>query len=296
MIVSTKLIGENTSMCMFNCYWRSEVKFYYLTTVKQSQAVAIPTGIFRYFIITCLDTNVHVSAQTWLWPHDLGTNMCGHKLVWAQTCVGTIVSGHNRVWAQSCLGTNMWRHKRVWAQSCVGTNVCGHNRVWAQSCVGTIVCGHNRVWAQSCVGTIVCGHNRVWAQSCVGTIVCGHNRAWAQSCLGTIVSGHNRVWAQSCLGTIVSGHNRVWAQSCGLNRVGSIIYGPNRVVSINNNTILCQWQYAIIKVTKNWSLKSILLINFEYFKWFCIRTSPISSQSHCCIIIDISIKMASIEI
>ena len=58
--------------------------------------------------------------------------------------------------------------------------------------------------------------------------MCGHNHVWAQSCLGTNVSGHNRVWAQSCVGTIVSGHNRVWAQSCGLNRVGSIMYGPNR--------------------------------------------------------------------
>ena len=87
------------------------------------------------------------------------------------------------------------------------------------------------MWAQSCVGTIVCGHNRVWAQSCLGTIVSGHNRVWAQTCVGTIVSGHKRVWAQSCLGTIVCGHNRVWAQSCGLNRVGSIMYGPNRVVS-----------------------------------------------------------------
>ena len=111
---------------------------------------------------------------------------------------------------------NISGHKCVWAQMCVGTNVCGHNRVWAQSCVGTNVSGHK------CVGTIVCGHNRVWAQTCLGTNV------WAQSCVGTIVCGHNRVWAQTCVGTIVSGHNRVWAQSCGLNRVGSIMYGPNR--------------------------------------------------------------------
>ena len=27
----------------------------------------------------------------------LGTNMCGHNRVWAQSCLGTIVSGHNRV-------------------------------------------------------------------------------------------------------------------------------------------------------------------------------------------------------
>ena len=29
-----------------------------------------------------------------------GTNVSGHKRVWAQTCVGTIVCGHKRVWAQ----------------------------------------------------------------------------------------------------------------------------------------------------------------------------------------------------
>ena len=113
------------------------------------------------------------------------------------TCQGTNVSGHKHVWAQSCVGTNVCGHKRVWAQTCVGTNVCGHNHVWAQSCLGTIVCGHNRVWAKSCLGQIVSGHNRVWAQSCVGTIVCGHNRVWAQSC------GLNHVWAQSWW-------NRVW--------------------------------------------------------------------------------------
>ena len=132
---------------------------------------------------------------------------------------------------------NISGRKCVWAQTCVGTIVCGHNRVWAQTCLGTNLSGHNRVWAQSCVGTNVCGHNRVWAQSCLGTIVSGHNRVWAQSCLGTIVSGHNRVWAQSCQGTIVSGHNRVWAQSCGLNRVGSIMYGPNRGGTINGSGI-----------------------------------------------------------
>ena len=96
----------------------------------------------------------------------------------------------------TCQGTNVSGHKHVWAQSCLGTNVCGHNRVWAQSCLGTNVSGHNRVWAQSCLGTIVSGHNRVWAQSCLGTIVSGHNRVgtivWAQSC------GLKYVWAQSC--------------------------------------------------------------------------------------------------
>ena len=47
MIVSTRLIGENTSMCMFNCCRRSEVKCDYLTTVKQSQAVFL----LEYFVI-----------------------------------------------------------------------------------------------------------------------------------------------------------------------------------------------------------------------------------------------------
>ena len=47
MIVSTRLIGENTSMCMFNFCWRSEVKYDYLTTVKQSQAVFL----LEYFFI-----------------------------------------------------------------------------------------------------------------------------------------------------------------------------------------------------------------------------------------------------
>ena len=42
-----------------------------------------------------------------------GTNMCGQKLVWAQTCVGTIVCGHKRVWAQSCVGTNVYGPNRV---------------------------------------------------------------------------------------------------------------------------------------------------------------------------------------
>ena len=74
----------------------------------------------------------------------LGTNMCGHKRVWAQSSVGTNVCGHKLVW-----------DKRVWAQSYVGTNVCGHNRVWAQTCLGTIVCAHNRV------GSVMYGHKRV---------------------------------------------------------------------------------------------------------------------------------------
>ena len=79
----------------------------------------------------CLGTNVHVSTQTWLWPHDY--NMPVLKCVWAQTCVGTIVCGHNRV------GSSMYGHKRVWAQTCVGTIVCGHNRV------GSSMYGHKRV-------------------------------------------------------------------------------------------------------------------------------------------------------
>ena len=40
-----------------------------------------------------------------------------------------------------CVGTNVCGHKCVWAQMCVGTVVCGLSRVWAQSCVGSVVCG-----------------------------------------------------------------------------------------------------------------------------------------------------------
>ena len=95
----------------------------------------------------------------------------GHKRVCAQTymflprhdCDQTIMT---------CQGTNVSGHKHVWAQSCLGTNVCGHNRVWAQTCLGTIVSGHNRVWVSGHirVGTFVwaqsCGLKYVWAQSC----------------------------------------------------------------------------------------------------------------------------------
>ena len=67
----------------------------------------------------------------------------GHKRVWTQTymflprhdCDHTIIT---------CQGTNVSGHKHVWAQSCLGTIVSGHNRVWAQSC------GLKYVWAQSC--------------------------------------------------------------------------------------------------------------------------------------------------
>ena len=55
-----------------------------------------------------------------------------------------------------CLGTNMCGHKRVWAQACVGTNVSGHKGVWAQTCLGTIMSGHNRE------GSSMYGHN-VWS-------------------------------------------------------------------------------------------------------------------------------------
>ena len=48
-------------------------------------------------------------------------------------CVGTNVCG-----------TNVGGHKRLWAQACVGTNVSGHKRVRAQSS------GHMNVWAQTC--------------------------------------------------------------------------------------------------------------------------------------------------
>ena len=79
--------------------------------------------------------------------------MCGHKRVWAQTCVGTNVSGHKRVQSQTCVGTGVSGHKRVQAQTSLGTNVCGHKRASAQSF------GHNHagifVWAQACMGTNV---------------------------------------------------------------------------------------------------------------------------------------------
>ena len=55
-----------------------------------------------------------------------------------------IVSDHNN----SFWGTNVPGHRRVWAQSCLGTIVSGHSRVWAQSCgpsrVGPIMYGHKR--------------------------------------------------------------------------------------------------------------------------------------------------------
>ena len=55
-----------------------------------------------------------------------------------------IVSDHNN----SCWGTNVPGHRRVWAQSCLGTIMSGHNHVWAQSCgpsrVGPIMYGHKR--------------------------------------------------------------------------------------------------------------------------------------------------------
>ena len=155
IIVSTRLIGENTSM--YNCCWRSEVKCDYLTTVKQSQAVFL----LEYSVI-------------------LLYNMSGHKHTrFCPDMIESIRLYHVR--AQMCLGTNVFGHKRVWAQTSVGTIECGHKRVWAQTCLGTIVCGHKRVRAQTCVGTNVCGHNRVWAQSCEGTNVYGHKRVLAQS-------------------------------------------------------------------------------------------------------------------
>ena len=121
------LLAKRSEMWLFN----------YCSAISSS----IPTGIFRYFIITCHGTNV-----------------------WAQTCLGT-----------NLLGTNVSGHKRVWTQTCLGTNVCWHNHVWAQTCVGTNVCWHERVWAQTCVGTIMSGHKRVWAQTCLSTIMSGHN-------------------------------------------------------------------------------------------------------------------------
>ena len=43
----------------------------------------------------------HVWAQSWGAQTRVGTNVCGHKRVRAQTCVGTVV------WAQSCMVTNV---------------------------------------------------------------------------------------------------------------------------------------------------------------------------------------------
>ena len=110
-----------------------------------------------------------------------------------------IVSGHNN----SCWGSNVSGHKRVWAQTCLGTNVSGHNHVWVQTCLGTVMYGLNRV------GTIMSRHKRVWSQSCLGTIVPGPKRVWAQTCLGTNVSGHKHVWGQTCVGPVLWAQSRM---------------------------------------------------------------------------------------
>ena len=107
------------------------------------------------------------------------------------------------------------------------------------------------------LGTNMCGHNHVWAQSCMGTNVSGHNRVWAQSCLGTIVSLHNHVRAQTCLGTIVSGHNRV----------GSSMYGHNRVVSVRIPPVNCKLFTLIVFTQMNsrptiYCFKTLLFILF----------------------------------
>ena len=95
-------------------------------------------------IILLLSKDMIVSGYDSCW----GTNVCGHKRVWVQSCMCTIM------WAQSCLGTNVCGHKRLWARKCLCTTVCGHKRFWAQN-----VCGHSHVvtivWAQSCMGTNV---------------------------------------------------------------------------------------------------------------------------------------------
>ena len=135
LIVSTRLIDENTSMAV-NCCWRSEVKYDYLTTVQQSPAVFL----LEYFFIlllqvwaqTCLGT-----TYTFLPRHD-----CDHTIM---ICQVTKASGYKRFWAQTCVGANVCGHKRVWAQTCLGTNVCVHKRVWAQSCGPKYAYGHKRV-------------------------------------------------------------------------------------------------------------------------------------------------------
>ena len=70
-----------------------------------------------------------------------------------------ILSGHNN----SCCGTNVPGHKRVWAQSCLGTNqMC----LETFKRLGTNVSGHKCVWAQTCLGTNASRHKRVWTQLC----------------------------------------------------------------------------------------------------------------------------------
>ena len=81
-----------------------------------------------------------------------------------------IVPGYN-----SCRGTNMSGHKRVWAQTCLGTVMYGLNRVGTvmYDCVHHVMYGH--VWAQICLGTIMYGYKHVWANR-VGSIMYGHKR------------------------------------------------------------------------------------------------------------------------
>ena len=137
---------------------------------------SIPPGIYHNFITTCQGIK-YVSRLKRVWAQTctfLPRHDCDHTII---TCQGTNLSGHKRVWAQTCVGTNVSRHKRVWAQKCVGTNISGHNRVWVQTCMGTIIVGgHKLVCAQSCVCTNVSGHNRV------GSSMYGHKR---------VVSGEN---------------------------------------------------------------------------------------------------------
>ena len=143
IIVFTRLI-----MCQLD-WWKHKHAQLLLVFINHQQYSSWNISLLYYSMSACQGTK-YVS---------------GHKCVWEQTymflprhdCDHTIIT---------CQGTNVSGHKHVWAQSCLDTNVCGHNRVWAQTCLGTIVSGHNCVWAQSCLGTIVSGHNRVWAQSC----------------------------------------------------------------------------------------------------------------------------------
>ena len=131
IILSTRLI-----MCQLDWWKHKHAQlflgiemwlFNYCTTITSS----IPTRIFRYFIITCQGTKyvsgLWAQTYTFLPRHD-----CDHTIITcrAQTYVGTNVSGHKRVWAQTCLGTNY-----------VGTNMCGHNLV------GSSMCGYKCVVA-----------------------------------------------------------------------------------------------------------------------------------------------------
>ena len=157
-------------MCQFDWWKHKHAKllfakrsemwlFHYSSAITSSILTGWNISQFVTAQNMCLGTSVHVCVQTWLWLHDYitrqGTNVCGHKRVWAQTFVGTNVCGHKNVWAQKFVATKMSGHKRLWAQKCLDTNVSEHKRVCAQKCLGTNLSEHKRLLAQKCLGTIV---------------------------------------------------------------------------------------------------------------------------------------------